>query len=300
MIKGQTEFPNPILQSGTDDYIKGCSFATAIDGNHIVVTADTIDIPVSYDLVSQGLNQLIRTDKAVVLIHVKSQALSYSRVFLFPKDERQMTLHIPKCSVAKELEIGGVIVSTVANHHFDGAGEFNPLYFADAVFSVGKGDMLAVEEPYVMRLKEDELAKPLSSIFLINKSDDIEDDIMPDFEGDKIEINVSPAVYTSYCQLAQKGSESMLRFASAILIFPVLVEALTIVRDKADSYSDKRWYRAIRAKLDSRGIAIEDEQSLVSVANVLLGNITDAALSGFRKAWEYAMEDSSDMTGGDG
>ena len=47
----KTEFPNPVLASGRDDYIDSCQFGTTFEETEISVTADDIVIPINYNLV---------------------------------------------------------------------------------------------------------------------------------------------------------------------------------------------------------------------------------------------------------
>ena len=70
------EFPNPVLALGRDDYIEGCSFCTAFDENEIIVDSENIVIPMKYSLVCNGLQTLIDSGDAVVVISVKSSAAS--------------------------------------------------------------------------------------------------------------------------------------------------------------------------------------------------------------------------------
>lgn len=99
MKSQKNEFPNPVLAAGRDDYIAACQFGTVFDPEKIVVTSDDIIIPISYSLVCNGLQQLIDDNKALAVIGIKSSSSSYSRLFIFPKEETAMELHIPKFKV---------------------------------------------------------------------------------------------------------------------------------------------------------------------------------------------------------
>lgn len=71
------EFPNPVLAAGRD-YVDSCSFRTIFDENEIIVDSENIVIPTKYSLVCNGLQALIDSGDAVVVISVKSSAASYS------------------------------------------------------------------------------------------------------------------------------------------------------------------------------------------------------------------------------
>jgi len=78
------EFPNPVLAAGRDDYIDSCIFRTVFDENEIIVDTENIVIHVKYSLVCNGLQALIDSGDAAVVVSVKSSAASYSKLFRFP------------------------------------------------------------------------------------------------------------------------------------------------------------------------------------------------------------------------
>ena len=92
------EFPNPVLAVGRDDYIDSCSFRTVFDENEIIVDAENIVIPTKYSLVCNGLQTLIDSGDAVVVISVKSSAASYSKLFKFPVGFTEMPISVPRYS----------------------------------------------------------------------------------------------------------------------------------------------------------------------------------------------------------
>ena len=147
-----------------------------------------------------------------------------------------------------------------------------------------------------------------TSIFLINKKAEQEYDIMPVFDEDKIEINVSEGVYDSYYAFREDNDGVLLRYAAGILIYPALVEALDIIKkssegfddDGENNYDSKRWYRAIVSKLKDMGIQINDITSSVSIANKLLGNIAVDSLQGFKETVENELNNGEvGMIGGE-
>lgn len=304
----KNEFPNPLLAEGRDDYRAGCEFKTNLDKSTIKITRDSIIVPISYVLQCQGLERLLETHKAEVVLNVKSPSLSYSRIFPFADDSDSLIIKIPKYSVSKKIELVGTIVAKVPNKEFTCPGEFNELYFKGATFDIRKGDILATEAPKIIYLDDSELEKPLSSIFLINKRAEQEYDIMPVFDEDKIEINVSEGVYDSYYAFREDNDGALLRYAAGILIYPALVEALDIIKkssegfddDGENNYDSKRWYRAIVSKLKDMGIQINDITSSVSIANKLLGNIAVDSLQGFKETVENELNNGEvGMIGGE-
>ena len=96
MRSTKNEFPNPLLAEGRDDYRAGCEFKTNLDQSTIKITRDSIVVPISYVLQCQGLERLLETHKAEVVLNVKSPSLSYSRIFPFADDSDSLIIKIPK------------------------------------------------------------------------------------------------------------------------------------------------------------------------------------------------------------
>lgn len=287
------EYPNPVLAPGRDDYISGCEFYTIIKEDKVYVDSENIVIPVSYKLVCKGLECLIKEGKAVVAINVRCSALSYRRIFCFTRDKTEMVISIPKFNVAKKIELTGSIIASIPNKSFRCEKEFNDVYFSGATFDIQKGDILALDSTQIIPVDDSELEKPISSIFSIVKSEttDCSETICPDFYDDKIKVNVSKDLYDNYHAFKEDNNGAFLRYASGILIYPVLVEAVGIVlkvlKEGDEELEEKRWFRTIMKKSEFLQINLtESSSSAVSIANKLLGDIAVDALKGLKTSIE--------------
>jgi hypothetical protein len=305
MKSQKNEFPNPVLAAGRDDYIAACQFGTVFDPEKIVVTSDDIIIPISYSLVCNGLQQLIDDNKALAVIGIKSSSSSYSRLFIFPKEETAMELHIPKFKVVKRIELTGSIIATAAMNDFKCEGEFNDLYFSSSTFEIRKGDVLAKEDTRIIYVDDTELEKPIASIFNINRTPSQEDDVMPDFSGDKIEINLKEELYNLYFNFKDFNNGSLRRYITSVIVYPVLVEAISKIcefyrEDLDDGSDDKRWFRAIEGKAQKLGISFNTYQdSTTLLANKLLGDIALDALKSFKDTLDSEINNGeTQMLGG--
>ena len=59
-----------------------------------------------------------------------------------------------------------------------------------------------------------------------------------------------------------------------------------------NEYTDKQWFRIIEAKSKALGIDLSDPDSIVSIANKLLGNIVSDSLKGFKETLEDTLDDN--------
>lgn len=286
------EFPNPILAIGRDDYIESCTFRTTIEENGIIIDAENITIPVKYQLVCNGIQTLVASGDAVVIIKIKSSAASYSQLFRFPVGVCETAIQIPKFSVVNKIDLEGAIVAAHNIKEFRCEGEFNDLYFGASTFELRKGDILASEDSRSIYVDDTELEKPISSIFDISRHDDQESDVVPDFYGEKIEIRLKSELYGLYYLFKDFNNGTLRRYAAGIIVYPVLVEAIGIViahYQRADGdgqgadLSSKRWFRAIEHKANAKGIDFRNcEDYATTLANDMLGDIALDALKSFK------------------
>lgn len=296
----KNEFPNPVLAAGRDDYISTCSFFTSFDSSDIQVTNDYIIIPISYELNCIGLQKLINSNKAVVVISIKSTGASYSKLFIFNPGINEMKIKIPKYSVVKRIDITGSIIATEVIHDFFCKGEFNELYFGNQTFEIRKGDILACENSKVIYIDDTELEKPLASIFNINNGHNQEDQIITDFSGEKIEINLCETLYKLYINFIEFNNGALRRYVTAVIVYPVLVEAIARICEAYQTNSEEqhlRWFRAIDLKATNKNISLSQiPDSYSSVANVLLGDISLDALQRLKDILENELNSGESQT----
>ncbi len=299
------EFPNPVLASGRDDYNDGCSFGTFFEEDKITVDKEDITIPIKYELVCNGLESLIQQGKALTIVLVKSSAASYSKLFKFDAGTKEMSISVPKFSVVNKIEVTGSVVAASDIKDFK-CEEFNDLYFGSSTFEIRKGDILATEDSRTIFVDNTELEKPLSSIFEISKMEEQENDVVPTFDDEKIKIFLKTDLYNLYYHFKDFNNGALRRYATGIVVYPVLVEAVTYVigiaqnGDDPGDYSDKRWFRAISLKTENLGINLETTQEApTTIADLLLGGISLDALKSFKDTLDSEINSGeSQMIGG--
>lgn len=303
MKNSKIEFPNPVLSSDRNDYIN-CRFGTIFQIESIIITVDNIIIPISYELTSKSLASLVLSGDASVVVIIQSSAASYRKIFRFPVNQTAMEITIPKFTVIKNIELSGYVIASNGIKDFN-CDELNKLYFESAIFEIRKGDILAKENNRIIYIDDDELEKPLTSIFNINRRQNQDDDVEPEFEGEKIEINLRDDLFNLYCNLKDFNNGSLRRYLTGIIVYPVLVEAISKICDHHQSgndsdLSDRRWFRTIEHKAEKLGINMADYyDSLSALANKLLGEVALDSLKSFKDTLDNEMNSGEvEMTGG--
>lgn len=288
--KMNASFPNPVLLPDGDDYLKGCSFSLEINEENIVVDDSDICIPVSYALESDTLRKLVKEGKAVVAVSSKSPSASFSQLNVFENDTSNEVLKIGKYSVLNRIDVQGIVIAT-APFRFEDSDDLNPDYFDGSMFEIRKGDILALDTVQYVYIDDSELEQPLTSIFTIRCGGQQEAKLVPGFSDEKIVISLSDEFFGLYSKFVAFNNGALARYASGLVVFPVLVEAISIMTGRssqgADAYEDKRWFRAIEKKAAARGIDISKYQdSTATLADQLLGDISYDALRQFEETFE--------------
>ena len=290
----KNEFPNPVLAAGRDDYIESCRFYTTINEEEIVVDTENIVFPMRYVLECNGLSAMVQSGQAVAVVTVKSSAASYSKLFRFSADSKELTISVPKFAVVNKMDITGSIIAACNIDRFCCEGEFNEPIFSPSLLAkeIRKGDILATEEIRSIFVDDSELEKPISSIFDISRNDEQDSEVVPNFYGEKIEIFLKSELYDLYYKFKDFNNGSLRRYAAGIIVYPVLVEAIGYVighyqndRDVGDgtNFSEKRWFRAIDHKADVKGIDLRSYDGCpTTLANDILGDIALDALKSFK------------------
>ena len=264
------EFPHPILSEYSSDYVN-CSFI--ISDPDIETTTENFVIKYRYDLNSSGLSDLIRENIAQVMVRFHSAATAFRTLAYFNRDQ-SLKISIPKADVAKTIEATAYVVASSTIKNFS-LPEFNPEFFEGLPFQIRKGDILAESVPISIKLDDSELQKPLSSIFTIAQGNASNESILLNFYNDKILIELKPEMYEIYAIL--RKDSSLRRYLSAVIVFPTLVNALSIMKhvpEDSDFITEYRWHRSIESKLNSLEISLSQTNlPLTSIANQLLGDI---------------------------
>lgn len=127
----KNEFPNPVLAVGRDDYIESCRFYTTFNEEEIVVDTENIVFPMKYVLECKGLSTMVQAGQAVAVVTVKSSAASYSKLFKFPADSKELVISVPKFAVVNKMDITGSIIAAAISTAF--AVKENLMTFISAV-----------------------------------------------------------------------------------------------------------------------------------------------------------------------
>ena len=299
MRSRRIEYPHPVLNEINKDFIDS-SFSIRMDdyGDD----GDKIRLVFSCVIESSGLTNLINAGTAKVIIRVTCPRTMYRRTYELTAD-KSATIDITKRDIADFLDLQGIVVSTkeISNYSLM---EFNQDYFANASFSLRKGDVLATESGFRIRLNSI-LEQDASGIVLVREGKNITnptvyfatlEDIEPG-KTDYIYITLPEREYITYHHLRTKKhmKNGIGRFLQSSLILPAIVEGIQRIideelqEDPSEHYKGTIWADAVvdafRREYQINEIS-ECSASAYEIANRILGNVLSDSLNNLYQKME--------------
>lgn len=288
------EYPHPVLCADNDDYAEGTSFSMVIYDERGKVNCDDIELPIECELSCNGLEDLLSRGMAKLCVIAHSPATSYRSVGYFLDGSTQTKMTIHKYAVSGKIELQCMLIAAEPCPSFS-IPDFNQDFFAGLSFSIAPNDILAMTEKTIIYLDDSDFEKPLSSIFNVNLSLEMEDQVSIDCcnrKTGKIEIYLNQQSHSAYSQLASGYKSFSQGLLSATVCLPALIEALDAIKQNgAEEYADLRWYRTVEKKLEELGLEIVDsDKTSVTLANELLGEVILRSMNDFTKSLEESQE----------
>jgi len=279
MSLGRIDYPHPILQENDFDFLD-CNFEVTeknIEGGEEI---KSIKMVFSYELKCKTFEDYLKQDIAEVVLYLECMHTNYRKLLRFESNSDQITFTVNKDEVYKELTIKPYIVAKVEIEKYS-PEELNQDLFDGYSGVLRKGDILAISKITKIYFEEYDLSN--SSIFKILKNSDLKgNEIEINCSNDNIEIYLSNQAHDDYNHL--KGNDSYSLILSGLYVMPALIEVLSIMKSETsiDDYENCKWYKVIKSKLDKYNISLENESSLIVVANRILPDIFEKAVSSIK------------------
>ena len=249
-------YPHPVL--GNRDDVLGAAFQAALE-----MSTDKQSVYVSAEVACscEVLNDLLADGRATFVLHVECSNTLFRKAYEFR--ERQHRISIPADNLNDAVEVN-VFVRATDRIPYYRIPEAHPDY-ADALFDIRRGDILAVGEGQIFHIESDfDSLSRIGSIMQINESPKDGDIPMePTFDGDKIVIFLSKNDFADYKVL--KHHEGVRGPLTTTIVLPVLVEALHILKEESDGMDDtRRWVRSLGRRIDNVGLNTEMQPLLLA------------------------------------
>lgn len=288
MKKTNIGFPYPVLSNDNNDYVDS-SFA--IEGMmEPEVDNGTIRIPLKYYLQSAGLTDMIKAQKAQVLIYCESSNSSFRKIERFDFNDDEKVLEIATAELAQMLKLKGMIVS---NGFYDDFcfDEHNKELFGDFKFKINKGDILAISNLFEIELDSIDPLANKPSVFSIRPDDKATDAIRVDYQDVKIDIFLRREIYDQYQEL--RDEPALRTVLASYFVLPALVEVLCFMKDGVseddEDIKSRAWYVSITNRLQALKIELQEQVSMTTVANKILTDIVQETMNGLKHIKENVL-----------
>ncbi len=291
MRKTNINYPHPVLSAANEDYID-CSFNISLPSEPII-EGELVTLTVAYELQCQGLQDLIDSKLARVVLYMESVEAEYRNTAVFDVGEFEKTIQINKNMLSRSLQLMGYITSAGDINLFK-LQEHNSDLFGGFPFSIKRGDILGISKDfYNIPLENYDPLADRPSIFSIRRQTERpKDEITVDFVShDKITIFLNNDVYESYNKLYEAPETRM--FLASLFAAPVLVDVLSYIKnadnDAIDSISHLKWYQVIQARISELKIDLSKEDSMTKIANIIIPHIFKTNIEQFKVVFKNLM-----------
>ena len=246
-------FPYPVLPDdpGYNDDYTNSEFQVLVGlepdegGRNIVLTAK---FKVNEDAILESIGK-----SAFYAVHVLCAKTNYRR--LFRTHERELTYVFKNRELHDKVVLTACVVCTTGIQQYHSPNFHSE--FGGAAFDMPQGAVFAIATPEIFYVDAD---TRLGTVFQLVKNGKVNPGEF-DFncDGDFIDIKMCGEDYTRFNK--GRASPHIRKFLIMSVYFPTLIEILRIMHSESGEHEGKRWYRAIRAKLEEMGIELDGERA---------------------------------------
>jgi hypothetical protein len=241
-------YPHPVV--GNRDDVPGAAFQAALE---MTSDKEAVYLDATVKCSSKTINELVKKKDASFVLHVECSNTLYRKVFEFHDGSYRAQIPSDNLNDSVEVNVFAKANRDISGYRVDAAHAD----YGSVAFDVENGDILAVGEGHIFYLDAPfDALSPIGSIMEIHEAH--QDGDMPmevDYNGSKIQIVLSKRDFADYKLL--KTNESLLVALTTTIVFPVLIEAIGIVKDEGDD--DLRWVRALRRRIESMGLNLDGD-----------------------------------------
>lgn len=254
MKLSERSYPYPVV--GNRDDVPGAAFQASVE-----MTADKeyIYIDVNVNCSSSTINEYVENGDACYLLHVDCSNTFFRNSYKFATNQFRQKISIEFLNDLIEVNVFAVAVKKINDYRVEGAHED----YGDVAFDVNAADILAVGQTVAFHIDERfDSMKRVGSIMQIVENPKMDSDLPMevDFNGQKITILMSKTDFREYRLL--KSSETVIAPLTATIVFPVLLEALRILKSDFSGIEDSdapKWVVVLRRKIMVMNIEAEDD-----------------------------------------
>lgn len=253
MFDPQKSYPYPVLRPQSDDYPEA-EFEVTVNVERIEQTT-AFAVEADFMLSDPDLLKLIDQGSAHYVLQVRSPKTYYRAAF--STSQNRIKEDFPHGLIEGRTEFSPFLVATDSIHAFCASGWHDD--YEGMSFDIPTGSVLAVDQhvEYTIDTTEE---KPLGSIFVLVEANRISDGMWRiDHANDRVRIELSPQDYARFVEARENVNNHAYIMNSVYL--PALIWLLQESDKDSDELSEKRWFRAVNARLDATNLPLLGSES---------------------------------------
>lgn len=259
MVSRSFSYPIPVVGWGNDVEGKVADYSL-----HHVIHDDVLVLTIKGLQVSNAaISALLGAGVLGWAIRLHCKTTYFRRTWLTAGPE--VTLKLPLSELAQSVEISVEVVAKQSLDQYCPSG-LHP-DFGDAKFKISAGDVVAIgpDTEIFVDLGFDPLKGEVSSIMVVQPAQVETGAFAVNFDAERIVISIPSLDWTNYKKVKNLNPAAV----HASIVLPVLVEAVSLVRDeqRGSAYAGLLWYGRVRAWLDAR--SLDPGEPLVAAQKLL-------------------------------
>ncbi len=278
MLNVNINYPYPVIREYIEDY-KNTIFTGKLT---VQLESEGYVIHPSFDIENNEIRELIEKNFLTYAVEVQCVSTWFRRLY---RVDNNQEIHLNSMEIHERVEITPCIIANRDIPEFVN-DDFEEEYQGMS-FEINIGDIIGVGSRRTFdALYQNDIIKNGTSIVSIARSD-VKKEITSDFTGNIIQITLPKDQYSDYMDCGY--NKIKYKLLNAILIIPVLVEAIGIIAnderdsDETSGFETKSWYKTIVVNLKRYAESDENKYKQLldkpfSSAELLLGNNSASAL----------------------
>jgi hypothetical protein len=278
MLNVNINYPYPVIREYIEDY-KNTIFTGKLT---VQLESEGYVIHPSFDIENNEIRELIEKNFLTYAVEVQCVSTWFRRLY---RVDNNQEIHLNSMEIHERVEITPCIIANRDIPEFVN-DDFEEEYQGMS-FEINIGDIIGIGSRRTFdALYQNDIIKNGTSIVSIARSD-VKKEITSDFTGNIIQITLPKDQYSDYMDCGY--NKIKYKLLNAILIIPVLVEAIGIIAnderdsDETSGFETKSWYKTIVVNLKRYAESDENKYKQLldkpfSSAELLLGNNSASAL----------------------
>lgn len=278
MLNVNINYPYLVIREYIEDY-KNTIFTGKLT---VQLESEGYVIHPSFDIENNEIRELIEKNFLTYAVEVQCVSTWFRRLY---RVDNNQEIHLNSMEIHERVEITPCIIANRDIPEFVN-DDFEEEYQGMS-FEINIGDIIGIGSRRTFdALYQNDIIKNGTSIVSIARSD-VKKEITSDFTGNIIQITLPKDQYSDYMDCGY--NKIKYKLLNAILIIPVLVEAIGIIAnderdsDETSGFETKSWYKTIVVNLKRYAESDENKYKQLldkpfSSAELLLGNNSASAL----------------------